>query len=255
MRLENKVAVVTGSSSGIGAAIAQAFAAEGAAVVVNYSRHEDPAQKVLDQIERAGGRGVVVGADVSDPKEVEAMVQQAVTAFGRLDIMVNNAGMERKMPFLETPFEVWQETIAVNLTGAWLGCQAAAKQMVAQGDPGRIINVSSVHEDLAMPTNSPYCATKGGVRMLMRTLAVELAPHEITVNNIAPGAIDTPMDAPLKQDQHLMKQLLSEIPLGRMGKPEDVANMALFLASEDSSYVTGSTLFVDGGMIRRGGTL
>jgi glucose 1-dehydrogenase len=255
MRLENKVAVVTGSSSGIGAAIAQAFAAEGAAVVVNYSRHEDPAQKVLDQIEGAGGRGVVVGADVSDPKEVEAMVQQAVTAFGRLDIMVNNAGMERKMPFLETPFEVWQETIAVNLTGAWLGCQTAAKQMVAQGDPGRIINVSSVHEDLAMPTNSPYCATKGGVRMLMRTLAVELAPHEITVNNIAPGAIDTPMDAPLKQDPDLMKELISEIPLGRMGKPEDVANMAIFLASDDSSYVTGSTLFVDGGMIRRGGTL
>src|SRR5919107_1532860 len=228
MRLENKVAVVTGSSSGIGAAIALAFAREGAAVVVNYSRREDAAQKVL---------------------------QQAVGTFGRLDIMVNNAGMERKMPFLQTPFEVWQETIAVNLTGAWLGCQAAAKQMVAQDEGGRIINVSSVHEDLAMPTNSPYCATKGGVRMLMRTLAVELAPHEITVNNIAPGAIDTPMDAPLKQDQHLMKQLLSEIPLGRMGKPEDVANMALFLASEDSSYVTGSTLFVDGGMIRRGGTL
>jgi glucose 1-dehydrogenase len=255
MRLENKVAVVTGSSSGIGAAIARAFAAEGAAVVVNYSRHEDPAQKVLDQIEGAGGRGAVVAADVSDPREVEAMVQQAVSNFGRLDIMVNNAGMERKMPFLETPFEVWQETIAVNLTGAWLGCQAAAKQMVAQKDPGRIINVSSVHEDLAMPTNSPYCATKGGVRMLMRTLAVELAPHGITVNNIAPGAIDTPMDAPLKQDPDMMKELLSEIPLGRMGKPEEVANLALFLASEDSSYVTGSTLFVDGGMIRRGGTL
>ncbi len=169
--------------------------------------------------------------------------------------MVNNARMERKMLLLETPFEVWQETIAVNLTGTWLGCQAAAKRMVAQGDGGRIINVSSVHEDLAMPTNSPYCATKGGVRMLMRTLAVELAPHDITVNNIAPGAIDTPMDAPLKQDPDLMKELLSEIPLGRMGKPEDVANLALFLASDDSSYVTGSTLFVDGGMIHQAGTL
>jgi glucose 1-dehydrogenase len=255
MRLENKVAVVTGSSSGIGEAIALAFAAEGAAVVVNYSRHEDSAQKVLDKIENAGGKGLVVGADVSDPKEVEAMVQQAISTFGRLDIMVNNAGMERKMPFLETPFEVWQETIAVNLTGAWLGCQAAAKQMVAQGEGGRIINVSSVHEDLAMPTNAPYCATKGGVRMLMRTLAVELAPHDITVNNIAPGAIDTPMDAPLKQDSDAMKELLAEIPLGRMGKPEEVANLALFLASDDSSYVTGSTLFVDGGMIRQGGTL
>jgi glucose 1-dehydrogenase len=255
VRLENKVAVVTGSSSGIGAAIALAFAREGAAVVVNYSRREDAAQKVLQQVEAAGGKGLVVGADVSDPKEVEAMVQQAVGTFGRLDIMVNNAGMERKMPFLQTPFEVWQETIAVNLTGAWLGCQAAAKQMAAQDEGGRIINVSSVHEDLAMPTNSPYCATKGGVRMLMRTLAVELAPHDITVNNIAPGAIETPMDAPLEQDADEMKKLLAEIPLGRMGKPEEVANLALFLASDDSSYVTGSTLFVDGGMIRQGGTL
>jgi glucose 1-dehydrogenase len=255
VRLDNKVTVVTGSSSGIGEAIALAFAANGAAVVVNYSRHEDAAQKVLEKIEGAGGKGLVVGADVSDPKEVEAMVQQATDAFGRLDIMVNNAGMEHKMPFLETPFEVWQETIAVNLTGAWLGCQAAAKQMVAQGEGGRIINVSSVHEDLAMPTNAPYCATKGGVRMLMRTLAVELAPHKITVNNIAPGAIETPMDAPLEQNPDEMKELLSEIPLGRMGKPEEVANLALFLASDDSSYVTGSTLFVDGGMIRHSGTL
>jgi glucose 1-dehydrogenase len=253
VRLENKVAVVTGSSSGIGEAIALAFAANGTAVVVNYSRHEDAAQEVLQKIEAAGGKGLVVGADVSDPKEVEAMVQQAADAFGGLDIMVNNAGMERKMPFLETPFEVWQETIAVNLTGTWLGCQAAAKRMVAQGKGGRIINVSSVHEDLAMPTNAPYCATKGGARMLMRTLAVELAPHDITVNNIAPGAIDTPMDAPLKEQPDQMKELLSEIPLGRMGKPEEVANLAL--ASDDSSYVTGSTLFVDGGMIRHSGTL
>jgi glucose 1-dehydrogenase len=254
MRLGNKVALVTGSSSGIGEAIALAFAREGATVVVNYSRHEDAAQEVLEQIEGSGGKGLVVGADVSDPKEVEAMIQQAVGAFGRLDIMVNNAGMERKMPFLETPFEVWKETIAVNLTGTWLGCQAAAKQMVTQGDGGRIINVSSVHEDLAMPTNSPYCATKGGVRMLMRTLAVELAPNDITVNNIAPGAIETPMDAPLEQNPDEIKELLSEIPLGRMGKPEEVANLALFLASDSSSYVTGSTLFVDGGMIRQSGT-
>jgi glucose 1-dehydrogenase len=192
MRLGNKVALVTGSSSGIGEAIALAFAREGATVVVNYSRHEDAAQEVLEKIEGSGGKGLVVGADVSDPKEVEAMIQQAVGAFGRLDIMVNNAGMERKMPFLETPFEVWKETIAVNLTGTWLGCQAAAKQMVTQGDGGRIINVSSVHEDLAMPTNSPYCATKGGVRMLMRTLAVELAPNDITVNNIAPAPSKPP---------------------------------------------------------------
>ena len=255
MRLENKVAIVTGSSSGIGKAIALAFAGEGAAVVVNYARHRDSAQKVVEKIEGAGGKGLVVGADVSDPKEVEALIQKATGAFGRLDIMVNNAGLEHKMPFLETPFEVWQETIAVNLTGPWLGCQAAAKRMVDQGEGGRIINVSSVHEDLAMPTNAPYCATKGGVRMLMRTLAVELAPHNITVNNIAPGAIETPMDAPLEEHPDQMKELLSEIPLGRMGKPEEVANLALFLASDVSSYVTGSTLFVDGGMIRQAGTL
>ena len=255
MRLENKVAVVTGSSSGIGEAIARAFAGEGAAVVINYAHHPDAAQKVVQEIEDSGGKWLVVGADVSDPKEVEALVQKATDAFGRLDIMVNNAGMERKMPFLETPFEVWQETVAINLTGTWLGCQAAAKRMVEGGEGGRIINVSSVHEDLAMPTNAPYCATKGGVRMLMRTLAVELASHNITVNNIAPGAIETPMDAPLEEHPDQMKELLSEIPLGRMGKPEEVANLALFLASDDTSYVTGSTLFVDGGMIRHSGTL
>src|SRR5215210_8932312 len=255
MRLENKVAVVTGSSSGIEEAIALAFAREGAAVVVNYSRREDAAQKVLEKIEGAGGKGLVVGADVSDPKEVEAMIQQSTDAFGRLDIMVNNAGMERKMSFLETPFEVWQETIAVNLTGAWLGCQAAAKRMVAQGDGGRIINVSSVHEDLAMPTNSPYCAAKGGVRMLMRTIAVELAPHGITVNNIAPGAIETPINRNLDNHPKQREELLSEIPLGRIGQPEDVASLAVYLASDASSYSTGSTFVVDGGMMRQAGSL
>lgn len=256
MRLENKVAIVTGSSSGIGEAIALAFAAEGAAVVVDYVGHPDAAGEVVGKVEDAGGRGLAVAADVSSPAEVRALVGKAVETFGRLDVMVNNAGLERKMPFLDTPFKVWQQTLAVNLTGPWLGSQEAAKQMVAQeGGGGRIINISSVHEDLAMPTNAPYCATKGGVRMLMRTLAVELAPHGITVNNIAPGAIDTPMDAPLKEDPDKMEALLSEIPLGRMGKPEEVASLALYLASDDSSYVTGSTLFVDGGMIRHAGTL
>ena len=167
----------------------------------------------------------------------------------------NNAGMEETMPFLETPLDVWNRTIAVNLTGSWLGCQEAAKQMVSQGGSGRIINVSSVHEDLPMPTNSPYCATKGGLRMLMRTIAVELAPHNITVNNIAPGAVDTPMDAPLEQDASQMQQLLSEIPLQRMAKPEEVAALAVYLASDAASYVTGSTFVIDGGMMRHSGKL
>jgi glucose 1-dehydrogenase len=255
LRLENKVAVVTGSSSGIGSAIAVAFAKEGAAVAVDYRSHPDEAKEIVEQVERFGGRAISVHADVSSPEDVKNLIQKAVEEFGRLDVMINNAGMEEKMPFLETPLDVWNKTIAVNLTGAWLGCQEAAKQMVSQGGSGRILNISSVHEDLPMPTNSPYCATKGGLRMLMRTIAVELAPHNITVNNIAPGAVATPMDAPLEEDANKMQQLLSEIPLRRMGKPEEVAALAVYLASDDAAYVTGSTFVIDGGMMRSSGRL
>jgi glucose 1-dehydrogenase len=253
--LQNKVAVITGASLGIGSAIALAFAREGAAVAVDYRSHPDEANQIVDQIEGSGGRATSVHADVSSPEDVKNLIQRAVEEFGRLDVMVNNAGMEEKMPFLDTPLEVWNKTIAVNLTGAWLGCQEAARQMVSQGGSGRIINVSSVHEDIAMPTNSPYCAAKGGLRMLMRTIAVELAPHNITVNNIAPGAMDTPMDAALKEDANQMQQLLSEIPLRRMGRPEEVAALAVYLASDAASYVTGSTFVIDGGMMRHSGSL
>ena len=255
MQLENKVAVITGSSSGIGSAIAIAFAKEGAAVAVDYRSHPDEAKEIVEQVENFGGRAISVHADVSSPEDVKNLIQKAVEEFGRLDVMINNAGMEEKMPFLETPLDVWNKTIAVNLTGAWLGCQEAAKQMVSQGGSGRILNISSVHEDLPMPTNSPYCATKGGLRMLMRTIAVELAPHNITVNNIAPGAVATPMDAPLEEDANKMQQLLSEIPLRRMGKPEEVAALAVYLASDDAAYVTGSTFVIDGGMMRSSGRL
>ena len=255
MQLAGKTAVVTGASSGIGRAIALALGSEGAAVAVNYARDAEGADATVKEIVDNGGRAVAVQADVSNGDDVRNLVGRAVREFGRLDVMVNNAGVEYKMPFLETPLETWEKIIAVNLTGPWLGCQEAAKQMVAQGGTGRIINVSSVHEDLAMPTNSPYCAAKGGLRMLTRTIAVELAPHAITVNNVAPGAIETPMDAKLEQDAAQMDALLSEIPLGRMGKPEEVASLALYLASDASAYVTGSTLFVDGGMIRHAGSL
>jgi NAD(P)-dependent dehydrogenase (short-subunit alcohol dehydrogenase family) len=163
--------------------------------------------------------------------------------------------LEEKMPFLKTPFEVYEKTVAVNLTGAWLGCQEAARQMVSQGDGGRIINISSVHKDRPMPTNSPYCAAKGGLRMLMRTIAVELAPYSITVNNIAPGAIETPINENLKENPEQLEELLSEIPLGRVGKPEEVAELALYLASDAASYVTGSTFIIDGGMMRQAGSL
>ncbi|MDQ3943177.1 MAG: SDR family NAD(P)-dependent oxidoreductase, partial [Actinomycetota bacterium] len=194
MQLENKVAAVTGSSLGIGRAIALAFGREGASVAVNYRSHPEEGVKAVQEIEKGGGKAISVQADVSEPEGVRNLVRQTVKEFGRLDVMVNNAGIEQKIPFLETPLEVWEKVISVNLTGVWLGCQEAASQMVSQGDGGRIINVSSVHEDLPMPTNSPYCAAKGGVRMLMRTIAVELAPHGITVNNIAPGAIETPIN-------------------------------------------------------------
>lgn len=255
MQLAGKAAVVTGASSGIGRAIALALGREGAAVAVNYARDAEGADATVKEIEANGGRAFAVQADVSKEDDVRGLVGRAVKEFGRLDVMVNNAGVEYKMPFLETPLETWEKVIAVNLTGPWLGCQEAAKQMVAQGGPGRIINVSSVHEDLAMPTNSPYCAAKGGLRMLTRTIAVELAPYAITVNNVAPGAIETPMDAKLEQDPAQMDTLLSEIPLGRMGKPEEVASLAVYLASDAAAYVTGSTLFVDGGMIRHAGSL
>jgi glucose 1-dehydrogenase len=221
---------------------------------VNYARNAEGAETAIQEIADGGGRAVAVQADISKPEDVKNLVGQTVQRFGRLDVMVNNAGVEHKMSFLDTPLDVWEEVLAVNLTGPWLGCQEAARQMVEQGGPGRIINLSSVHEDLAMPTNSPYCAAKGGLRMLTRTIAVELASHGITVNNVAPGAIETPMDAPLEANADQMSQLLSEIPLGRMGRPEEVAALAVYLAS-DAAYITGSTFVIDGGMTRQAGSL
>jgi glucose 1-dehydrogenase len=187
---------------------------------------------------------------VSRPEQVRNLVSATIEAFGHLDIMVNNAGVEKDMPFLDTPIELWNKIIAIDLTGAFLCSQEAARQMVKQGRGGRIINISSVHEDLPKPTGLPYCAAKGGMRMMMRTMCVELAPHQITVNNIGPGAIDTPLDAPLKANPALFQELLDEIPLHRMGEPEEVAELAIYLASDRSAYVTGSTFFIDGGLLR-----
>jgi glucose 1-dehydrogenase len=256
MRLQDKVAIITGAATGIGLAIAQVMAREGAAVVIDYIEgQQDEADKRARGIGQDGGKAIAVQADVATQQGVQNLVDQAVRRFGRLDIMVNNAGIEQELPFLETPLEVWNNVIAVDLTGPWLGSQVAARQMVKQGGGGRIINISSVHEDLPMPTNAPYCAAKGGLRMLMRTVAVELAPHKITVNNIGPGAIDTPLDKPTKDDPQKMKKLLAEIPLGRMGQPEEVAELAVYLASDAAAYVTGSTFFIDGGMLRQSGSL
>ncbi|HEY1685992.1 MAG TPA: SDR family oxidoreductase [Tepidisphaeraceae bacterium] len=253
MRLANKVAIVTGAATGIGQAIAEALAREGASVVVNYGRR--PPDETMDRIKKVGGKGLAIEADVSDPTKVQGLIDGAVKGFGQLDILVNNAGIEFKHPFTEFPFDLWQKVIAVDLTGPFLCAQGAAKQMILQKRGGRIINISSIHEDLPMPTNAPYCAAKGGLRMLMRTIAVELAPHSITVNNIGPGAIYTPIDADIQAQPEVEKQLMAEIPLGRWGKPEEVANLAVYLASDDAAYCTGSTFFIDGGMLRQAGSL
>jgi glucose 1-dehydrogenase len=256
MRLAQKVAIVTGSDSGIGQGIATRFAREGAAVTIDYVGNDDSrALAVVSQIEHDGGRARAISADVSRVDDVNSLIARTVEEFGHLDILVNNAGIEKKMSFLDVPLELWNKVIAVNLTGPFLCSQAAARQMLKQGTAGRIINVSSVHEDLPMPTNTPYCASKGGLRMLMRTTCVELAPHKITVNNIGPGAIDTPMDANLKANQGAYDQLLAEIPLGRMGQPDEIAGLAVYLASDEAAYVTGSTFFMDGGMLRQSGSL
>jgi len=255
MRLQGKTAVVTGAGTGIGQAIAIAYAQEGASVVVDYVGNPTTPQDTLDKINALGGKSLGVKADVSDPNQVNSLIQQTIATFGRLDIFVNNAGIEKKFAFVDYPFDEWQKIIAVNLTGTFLCSQAAAKQMIAQGGGGRIINISSIHEDLPLLTNAPYCATKGGIRMLMRTIAVELAPHQITVNNIGPGAIYTPIDKDVEEDAKMDDQILAEIPLKRWGKPEEVAQLAVYLASDDASYVTGSTHFIDGGMLRNAGSL
>jgi len=255
MRLQGKAAIVTGGDTGIGKAIVQAFAREGASVVIDYHGNVAPANELAAQILKEGGKAVVCGADVRYAGEVEALVRKAVDAFGGLDIMVNNAGYEQQHPFLEMPFEVYRQTIDVNLTGTWLGSQFAAKQMAAQKRGGRIINISSIHEEVTMPTNSAYCASKGGIRMLARTIAVELAQYGITVNDVCPGAIDTPMDASLKRKPEEMQELLSEIPMARMGKPEEVAELCVYLASDAAAYVTGASYYLDGGMSKKSGSL
>lgn len=255
MLLKDKVAIVTGSSSGIGRAIAISMAAEGASVIVDYVGHREGADQTVKTITDAGGKAAVALCDVSDAAQVQAMVDLTIKTYGRLDILVNNAGLEYKHPFTEFPIEHYNKIIAVDLTGPWLCAQVAAKQMISQGQGGRIINISSVHEDLPMVGNSAYCAAKGALRMLMRTIAVELASHKITVNNIGPGAIFTPIDADVQANPAMIKELMAEIPLGRWGKPEEVGGLAVFLASDAAAYMTGSTCFIDGGMLRQAGRL
>ena len=248
MQLDQKVAIVTGSDSGIGRAIAIQFAKEGATVVVNYAHAQDKAEEVRQTIERNNGKVLVIQADVSQYQQAMGLIQQTVEHFNRLDIMVNNAGMEIHSPFLDVKEEQWDRVLGVDLKGAFFCAQAAAREMVNRKTAGRIINISSVHEDLAMPQNAPYCCAKGGIRMMTRTISLELAPYNITVNNIAPGAIHTPIDADVEADPEKLAALLKEIPLHRMGQPDEIAQLALYLASDAAAYMTGSTYVIDGGL-------
>ena len=255
MLLDQKVAIVTGADSGIGRAIAIQFAKEGASVVVNYAHAKDKAEEVRQIIEQNKGQALVIQADVSQYQQALGLIQQTVQHFNRLDIMVNNAGMEIHSPFVDVTEEQWDRVLGVDLKGAFFCAQAAAREMVKGKIAGRIINISSVHEDLPMPQNAPYCCAKGGMRMMMRTISLELAPYNITVNNIAPGAVHTPIDADVEADPEKMAALLKEIPLHRMGQPEEIAKLALYLASDASAYVTGSTFIIDGGLSINTGAL
>ena len=253
--LNQKVAIITGSDSGIGRAIAIKFAAAGAAVVVNYAHNQAKAEEVRQTIAQNNGTAIVIQADVSQYQQAYSLIQQTVEHFNRLDILVNNAGMEIHSPLLDVTEEMYDRVLSVDLKGPFFCMQAAAREMVKQKIAGRIINISSVHEDLPMPFNVPYCLAKGGVRMLARTASLELAPYNITINNIAPGAVNTPIDADVLADADKLKALLAEIPLHRMGQPDEIADLALFLASEAASYVTGSTYTIDGGLSINSGAL
>jgi len=254
MRLQNKVAIITGAATGIGHAVAVRFAREGASVVVDYVGSPETANRTEEEIKSFGGKTIAVAADVSNPGQVQNLIESAVKAFGRVDIVINNAGIEKKSAFVDYPLEDLQKILAVNLVGPFLMSQWGARQMIRQGQGGRIINISSVHEDLPMPTNAAYCASKGGLRMLTRTISVELAKDKITVNNIGPGAVYTPIDADVEAKPEVEKFLMGEIPLNRWGTPEEIAGLAVYLASDEAGYVTGSTFFIDGGMLRQAGS-
>ena len=255
MGLEGKVAIVTGGSLGIGAAIVQRLARDGAAVALDYHAHSAQADAIAQTITAAGGKVLVVQADVSSVASVQNLVRQTVATFGRLDILVNNAGIEEPTPFLEVDEASFDRQIAVDLKGPYFATQAAARQMAAQGDGGVIINISSVHEDLPMVGNAVYCAAKGGLRMLSRTLATELAARKIRILNIGPGAVATPINAATLADPVKKQALLAEIPLGRVADPADIANAVAWLASDQANYITGTTLFVDGGLMVYAGSL
>lgn len=249
-QLQGKVAIVTGGNSGIGKAIVQYLAELGAQVVIDYRSHPEATEELEREIGSYGGCSFGVQADVSKLDDLQRLFDTAVAQYGRIDVMVNNAGVETRTSVLDTTPEQYDKVLDVNLRGVFFATQYAAKQMIAQGGGGRIINISSVHEDWPMPGNTAYCLAKGGVRMLTRTAALELAPHGITMVNVGPGAVATPINDSTMNNPELMAKLNAAIPLGRMARPEEIAKVVGFLASDSASYITATTIFADGGIMQ-----
>ena len=250
MSLKGKVAIVTGGNSGIGKAIVLGLARAGANIVIDYIVRPEATEALEQEVASLGGQSIGVDADVSRVEDLQKLVDATVVKFGRVDIMVNNAGVETRTSVLDTTEAQYDKVLAINLKSAFFGTQIAARQMLKQGGGGRIINISSVHEEWPMPGNTAYCLAKGGMRMLTRTAGVELAPHGILVVGVGPGAVATPINLSTMQDPALMTKLDAAIPLGRMAKPEEIASLVVFLAGEGASYLTATTIFADGGLMQ-----
>jgi glucose 1-dehydrogenase len=250
MNLKDKVAIVTGGNSGIGKAIVLELARQGANIVIDYVSHPEATEELEKQLRALNENVIGVKADVSKIAELQNLFAVAIKEFGRVDIMVNNAGVETRTSILDTTEAQYDRVLAINLKSAFFGTQLAAHQMIKQGVGGRIINITSVHEDWPMPGNTAYCLSKGGMRMLTRTAGVELAPHNILVVGVGPGAVATPINSGTMNDPALLKKLDNAIPLGRMAKPEEIASLVAFLASDGASYITATTVFADGGIMQ-----
>jgi glucose 1-dehydrogenase len=250
MSLKGKVAVVTGGNSGIGKAIVLELAKQSASVVIDYVCHPEATEALEKQVAVLGDQAIGVDADVSKVADLQRLIDTAVQKFGRLDVIVNNAGVETRTSVLDTTEEQYERVLEINLKSAFFGTQLAARQMIKQGGGGRVINITSIHEDWPMPGNTAYCLSKGGMRMLTRTAGVELAPHNILVVGVGPGAVATPINLSTMKDPALMKKLDAAIPLGRMARPEEIAAVVAFLAGDGASYITATTIITDGGMMQ-----